>query len=83
MTRAASALSSAASARSKGARRDHEQAEAEASGALQRRDMGVGGVLDGQATMQELVGLEVRAGEVGDRVVLLGKEAARAEHDRG
>ena len=43
--------------------------------------MGVGGVLDRQPPVEELVRLDVRAGQVAVGVVLLGEEAAGAQHD--
>ena len=43
--------------------------------------MGFGAILDGEAAVEELVGLDVGAAEVAMRVVLLGEEAAGPKHD--
>jgi hypothetical protein len=63
--------------------RDDEGLEAEGRGAVEGDKVGAGGVLDGQAAVQQFVGLEVGAGGMGVGVVVLGEEAAGAQdHDR-
>ena len=64
-------------------RGEDEGVEAERRRPLQRRDMGIGRILDGEAAIEELVGLAILAGKVAMGVVLLGKEAAGAQDEDG
>ena len=66
----------------KGRRRgDDIGAEADLRRLRQRGEMGLGGILDGQPAIEELVGLDVRAGQVAMGVVVLGEEAPGAQDD--